>query len=119
MTQKFLLNSVIPLFVTHSFDEATGSMDSGYPRSIEEDFPGMGDEVDAAVYHYGIIEASNIHISILYLFFPALTLRSLTDVPLPSLSGYLYFFHEHMRYEYSYTSRKVIRIMRANSILNC
>lgn len=36
-----------------SYDEASGTMDSGYPRSIENDFPGMGDEVDAAVYHYG------------------------------------------------------------------
>uniref|UniRef100_A0A665UQ22 Collagenase 3 n=1 Tax=Echeneis naucrates TaxID=173247 RepID=A0A665UQ22_ECHNA len=68
-----------------SYDEATGTMDSGYPRVIEDDFPGMDDEVDAAVYHY----------------------------------GYLYFFHEHTQYEYSYTARKVIRIMRTNSILNC
>ncbi|XP_068569056.1 collagenase 3 [Cebidichthys violaceus] len=68
-----------------SYDEATGAMDSGYPRSIEEDFPGMDDEVDAAAYHY----------------------------------GFLNFFHEHMQYEYSYTARKVIRIMRTNSILNC
>lgn len=28
-------------------------MDTGYPRSIEDDFPGIGDEVDAAAYHYG------------------------------------------------------------------
>ncbi|XP_029302243.1 LOW QUALITY PROTEIN: collagenase 3-like [Cottoperca gobio] len=68
-----------------SYDEATGTMDSGYPRSIEEDFPGMGDEVDAAVYRY----------------------------------GYLNFFHDQMQYEYSYTYRKVIRIMRTNSFLNC
>ncbi|KAM9801519.1 collagenase 3-like [Neosynchiropus ocellatus] len=68
-----------------SYDEATGTMDSGYPRSIEKDFPGMEDEVDAAVYHY----------------------------------GYLYFFNDHLQYEYSYHSRKVLRILRANSILNC
>nr|XP_015807524.2 collagenase 3 [Nothobranchius furzeri] len=68
-----------------SFDEAAGKLDTGYPRSIETDFPGMDDEVDAAVYHY----------------------------------GFLYFFHEHLQYEYSYTSKKVIRILRANSILNC
>lgn len=36
-----------------------------------------------------------------------------------ALSGQLYFFHEHMQYEYSYTARKVIRIQRTNSILNC
>ncbi|XP_068440958.1 collagenase 3 [Clinocottus analis] len=68
-----------------SFDEATGTMDSGYPRSIEVDFPGMDDEVDAAAYHY----------------------------------GFLNFYHEHIQYEYSYNSRKVIRIMRTNSVLNC
>lgn len=40
-------------FSTHSYDEETGSMDSGYPRSIEKDFPGIGDEIDAATYQYG------------------------------------------------------------------
>ncbi|XP_054454356.1 collagenase 3 [Anoplopoma fimbria] len=68
-----------------SYDEATATMDSGFPRSIELDFPGMDDEVDAAVYHYGRLN----------------------------------FFHEHIQYEYSYTSRKVIRILRTNSFLNC
>ncbi|KAM7413465.1 hypothetical protein PAMA_020723 [Pampus argenteus] len=68
-----------------SYDEATGTMDSDFPRSIEEDFPGMDDEVDAAVYH----------------------------------SGYLYFFHENIQYEYSYNSRKVMRILRTNSFFNC
>ncbi|XP_061137678.1 collagenase 3 [Syngnathus typhle] len=38
-----------------SYDEARGTMDSGYPRSIKKDFPGMDDEVDAAVYHYGFL----------------------------------------------------------------
>lgn len=28
-------------------------MESGYPRSIESDFPGIGEEVDAVGYHYG------------------------------------------------------------------
>uniref|UniRef100_A0A8C9VTV2 Collagenase 3 n=1 Tax=Scleropages formosus TaxID=113540 RepID=A0A8C9VTV2_SCLFO len=37
-----------------SYDEIKGMMDSGYPRSIEDDFPGIGDEVDAAVFHYGM-----------------------------------------------------------------
>ncbi|XP_001345507.1 collagenase 3 [Danio rerio] len=68
-----------------SFDEQTGTMDTGYPRSIEDDFPGIGDEVDAAAYHY----------------------------------GYLNLYHEHTQFEYSYSARKVVRIMRANSILNC
>lgn len=39
---------------THSYDEMKGSMDSGYPRSIENDFPGIGDEIDAATYQYGM-----------------------------------------------------------------
>ncbi|KAE8295523.1 Collagenase 3 [Larimichthys crocea] len=38
-----------------SYDEATGTMDTGYPRTFEEDFPGMDDEVDAAAYHYGYL----------------------------------------------------------------
>ncbi|CAL8360904.1 unnamed protein product [Merluccius merluccius] len=33
--------------------------------------------------------------------------------------GYLYFFHNNMKFEYSYRSRKVLRILTANSILNC
>uniref|UniRef100_A0A3P9KJL4 Collagenase 3 n=1 Tax=Oryzias latipes TaxID=8090 RepID=A0A3P9KJL4_ORYLA len=68
-----------------SYNEAESTMDTGYPRSIERDFPGIGDEVDAAAYR----------------------------------SGYLYLFHEHLQYEYSYISRKVVRVMRANSILEC
>lgn len=46
---------------THSYDEVTGSMDSGYPRSIESDFPGIGDEIDAATYQYG----TEPHISVI------------------------------------------------------
>ncbi|XP_062329703.1 collagenase 3 [Osmerus eperlanus] len=68
-----------------SYDESTGQMDSGYPRVIETDFPGIGDEVDAV---------SHIH-------------------------GYLNFFRDHLQFEYSYTSRKVMGIQRSNSILNC
>ncbi|TRY87581.1 hypothetical protein DNTS_005974 [Danionella cerebrum] len=68
-----------------SYDEQMATMDSGYPRSIEEDFPGIGDEVDAAAYHY----------------------------------GYLSLYHKHTQFEYNYDARKVISILRANSILNC
>ncbi|XP_007258583.3 collagenase 3 [Astyanax mexicanus] len=68
-----------------SYDEQKGIMDSGYPRSIEDNFPGIGDEVDAAAYHY----------------------------------GYLSFYHEQTQFEYSFSSRKVIRIQRVNSIFNC
>lgn len=62
--KKKILNSVTELLcVARSFDEATGTMDAGYPRSIEDDFPGMDDEIDAAAYHYGTVVASNISIS--------------------------------------------------------
>lgn len=47
-----LLKAFVLLF-SHSFDELSGTMDVGYPRSIEDDFPGIGDEIDAAAYHYG------------------------------------------------------------------
>lgn len=50
MFSEFL---IFVLFLSLSYDEATGRMDSGYPRSIEEDFPGIGDKIDAAVYQYG------------------------------------------------------------------
>lgn len=36
-------------------------MDSKFPRSIEEDFPGIGDEVDAAAYHYGMRKLVMLH----------------------------------------------------------
>ncbi|XP_048838290.1 collagenase 3 [Brienomyrus brachyistius] len=68
-----------------SYDESRGVMDNGYPRPIEDDFPGIGDEVDAVTYH----------------------------------DGYLYFFHENVQFEYNYRARKVIRILRPNSMLNC
>lgn len=46
-------------------------------------------------------------------------LQSHLFLPVGFLSGYLYFFRENLRYEYSYTYRKVYRILRTNSILNC
>ena len=48
-------------FFAHSYDEATSTMDAGYPRSIEDDFPGMDDEIDAAAYHYGIVKPQISH----------------------------------------------------------
>ncbi|KAM4741977.1 LOW QUALITY PROTEIN: collagenase 3-like [Anableps anableps] len=68
-----------------SYDEATGTMDAGFPKSVERDFPGMHDEFDAVTFHH----------------------------------GYLYFFHENLRYEFSYSHKKVVQLMRTNSILNC
>ncbi|KAF4086415.1 hypothetical protein AMELA_G00106000 [Ameiurus melas] len=75
-----------------SYNEQSGKMDPGYPKSIKDDFPGMQerdgdevDEVDAASYK----------------------------------NGYLYLFHENLQYEYSYNKRKVARIMRTNDLLNC
>ena len=41
-------------------------MDEGYPRSIEKDFPGIGEEVDAAAYHYG-----NIYIMVILFVIPS------------------------------------------------
>uniref|UniRef100_A0A8C9Y115 Collagenase 3 n=1 Tax=Sander lucioperca TaxID=283035 RepID=A0A8C9Y115_SANLU len=49
-----------------SYDEAAGTMDSGYPRSIEEDFPGMDDEIDAAAYHYGYLYFFHEHMQYEY-----------------------------------------------------
>ncbi|KAJ8414645.1 hypothetical protein AAFF_G00038470 [Aldrovandia affinis] len=36
-----------------SYDESRGRMDSSSPRSIEDDFPGIGDKVDAVYYEHG------------------------------------------------------------------
>ncbi|XP_056612454.1 collagenase 3 [Triplophysa dalaica] len=49
-----------------SFDEQTGTMDSGFPQSIEKDFPGIGDEVDAAAYHYGYLYFYHDHLQFEY-----------------------------------------------------
>ncbi|XP_037630474.1 collagenase 3 [Sebastes umbrosus] len=49
-----------------SYDEATETMDSGYPRTIEEDFPGMDDEFDAAAYHYGYLYFYHEHMQYEY-----------------------------------------------------
>lgn len=101
------------LAVTCSYDEATGTMDGSSPRSTEDDFPGMHDEFDAVAYHYGTVKLSAGLLAAGLVRHGHLTLlRS-------SLSGQLYFFHENVQYEYSYTARKVIRIQRANSILSC
>lgn len=48
------------LFFALSFNEMTGAMDAGYPRSIEEDFPGIDDEIDAAAYHYGTAASTSV-----------------------------------------------------------
>lgn len=38
----------------------SGTMDVGYPRSIEDNFPGMDDEIDAAAYHYGTAASATV-----------------------------------------------------------
>ncbi|KAL4647238.1 collagenase 3-like [Arapaima gigas] len=38
-----------------SYDEDSNTMDTGFPRQIEEDYPGIGPKVDAAVYQYGYL----------------------------------------------------------------
>ncbi|MBN3285595.1 MMP3 protein, partial [Polyodon spathula] len=43
-------------FIEHkywSYDESRGRMDPGYPRQIYQDFPGIGNKVDAAFENYG------------------------------------------------------------------
>ncbi|CAI5694021.1 unnamed protein product [Oreochromis niloticus] len=49
-----------------SYDETAETMDSGYPRSIEDDFPGIEDEVDAAAYHYGYLYFFHEHLQYEY-----------------------------------------------------
>ncbi|XP_041088557.1 collagenase 3 [Polyodon spathula] len=68
-----------------SYDEYSGTMDKGYPRSIEDDFPGVGEEIEAAFYEY----------------------------------GHLYLYRGPIQFQYSYTSKRVVGILRANSLLNC
>ncbi|MGH0164879.1 UNVERIFIED_CONTAM: hypothetical protein FKN15_047130 [Acipenser sinensis] len=68
-----------------SYDEYSGTMDKGYPRSIEDDFPGVGEEIEAAFYEY----------------------------------GHLYLYRGSIQFQYSYASKRVVGILRANSLLNC
>ncbi|XP_028855674.1 collagenase 3-like [Denticeps clupeoides] len=38
-----------------SYDDEAEKMDAGFPKSIEEDFPGIGEEVDAVTYKNGYL----------------------------------------------------------------
>lgn len=40
-------------FLSCSYDEGRNQMDYGYPRSIRQDFPGIGSKVDAVFENYG------------------------------------------------------------------
>uniref|UniRef100_A0A667WSR6 Peptidase metallopeptidase domain-containing protein n=1 Tax=Myripristis murdjan TaxID=586833 RepID=A0A667WSR6_9TELE len=42
-----------------SYDERRNQMDSGYPRNINWDFPGIGSKVDAAFENFGYLYFSN------------------------------------------------------------
>uniref|UniRef100_A0A8B9LJB7 Matrix metallopeptidase 30 n=1 Tax=Astyanax mexicanus TaxID=7994 RepID=A0A8B9LJB7_ASTMX len=42
-----------------SFNERTGKMDPGFPKSIQQDFPGIGSRVDAAFENFGYLYFSN------------------------------------------------------------
>ncbi|XP_060754176.1 collagenase 3 isoform X2 [Neoarius graeffei] len=75
-----------------SYDEQSSTMDHGYPRSIVDDFPGMQERDGDEVDEVDAATYKN---------------------------GYLYLYHENLQYEYSYNRRKVVRIMRANEMLNC
>nr|ASW27997.1 matrix metallopeptidase 13 [Ambystoma mexicanum] len=68
-----------------SFDEEKQMVDKGYPRLIMDDFPGIGEKVDAAYQR----------------------------------NGYIYFFNGSLQFEYSAWSNKIMRVLRANSILWC
>ncbi|XP_005998657.1 collagenase 3-like [Latimeria chalumnae] len=68
-----------------SYDETNAAMDEGYPKLIEDEFPGIGNKVDA-VYRQ---------------------------------NGYFYFFHGSTQFEYSIWSKRILRVLRANSLLWC
>ncbi|KAF3823511.1 hypothetical protein GH733_006979 [Mirounga leonina] len=68
-----------------NYDDTNQVMDKDYPRLIEEDFPGIGDKVDA-VYEK---------------------------------NGYIYFFNGPIQFEYSIWSKRIVRVMPANSLLWC
>ncbi|XP_076875365.1 matrix metallopeptidase 30 [Brachyhypopomus gauderio] len=42
-----------------SFNERSAKMDSGYPKSIQQDFPNIGSKVDAAFENYGFLYFSD------------------------------------------------------------
>lgn len=86
------INLALLLFATHSYDEATGTMDAGYPRPIEEDFPGIDDEIDAAAYHHGTVKPQissfisegffQCYFCVVFLtLFPSCTFRSFVFLP--------------------------------------
>uniref|UniRef100_A0A8C9TC86 Collagenase 3 n=1 Tax=Scleropages formosus TaxID=113540 RepID=A0A8C9TC86_SCLFO len=62
-TGKTLLNEPSSIY---SYDEDSNTMDTGYPRLIEEDFPGIGTKVDAAAYHYGYLYFFHKHLRFEY-----------------------------------------------------
>lgn len=54
LSGMFFIFCFMSLFcVTHSYDEEKGTMDEGFPRSTEDDFPGMHDEFDAVTFNHG------------------------------------------------------------------
>ncbi|XP_053332063.1 matrix metallopeptidase 30 [Clarias gariepinus] len=68
-----------------SFNENTGTMDAGFPKSIQADFPGIGSKVDAAFENY----------------------------------GFLYFSDGAKQTEYTYSSRRVNRVLQNYGWLKC
>lgn len=122
---------IFMFFFFYSYDEEAGKMDSGYPRSIEDDFPGIGDEVDAASYHYGepnLVTSSQIptgiymqtecNDKITMIFSDLCLVRVWLMYPFFSPTGFLNFFRKSLQFEYSFSSRKVLRLLRPNSLLN-
>ncbi|XP_051882283.1 collagenase 3-like isoform X2 [Pristis pectinata] len=68
-----------------SYDLRRKQMERGYPRRINDDFPGIGNKVDSAFQN----------------------------------SGYLYLSSGPIQYEYDYRNKRVIRVLKILSWLNC
>ncbi|XP_078077558.1 stromelysin-1-like [Mustelus asterias] len=68
-----------------SYNLMRNQMDRGYPRKINDDFPGIGNKVESAFQNY----------------------------------GYFYLSNGAAQYEYDYKNRRIIRVLRPNSWLNC
>ncbi|XP_063161920.1 matrix metalloproteinase-27-like [Candoia aspera] len=67
------------------YDENTQFMDEDYPRKIRDDFPAVGQKIDAAF----------------------------------QLNGLFYFFHGSKQWEFDLKTKRVIRVMKSSSWLNC
>uniref|UniRef100_A0AAY5EJT3 Collagenase 3 n=1 Tax=Electrophorus electricus TaxID=8005 RepID=A0AAY5EJT3_ELEEL len=96
----------------------------GYPKYIHKlGLPKSIRKIDAAVY---IRDTGKTLLFTDEDYWRYLKIMSITTshemfLTLPFLfqTGYLYLYHDQVQFEYNYSAQKVIRIMRANSLLNC